>query len=167
MKGQLTGMRGVYLAAAELSALGFIASPTSRSAMAADILVTDQACQRAFSVQVKTNATAAGFWLVGKHTPESATHVYVLVNLKSKENPSAPEYFVVPSSIVKQRTVYSKHPKSEFYSLYRKDILDFKDKWDIFGDPKAEVRIEEQSVSEEVRAATPTDAGLENARERL
>ena len=150
MKGQLSGMRGVYLTAAELSALGFIASPTSRSALAADILVTDQACLRTFSVQVKTNSTAASFWLVGKHTPVSETHVYVLVNLVSKEKPSVPEYFVVPSSIVKARTVYSKHPKSEFYSLYRKDILDFKDKWDFFGDPKAELRIEQHSLSDEV-----------------
>ena len=39
---QLTGMRGVYLVAAELSRLGFIASPTSRSAIGADILATDQ-----------------------------------------------------------------------------------------------------------------------------
>lgn len=139
MKGQLTGMRGVYLAAAELSRLGFIASPTSRSALAADILVTDQACQRAFSVQVKTNAGAATFWLVGKHTPVSDTHVYVLVNLKSKGNVDEPEYFVVPSAVVKERTVYSKHPKSEFYSLHRKAILEFKDKWDTFGDPHAEI----------------------------
>ena len=35
---QLTGMRGVYLVAAELSRLGFIASPTSRSAVGSDIL---------------------------------------------------------------------------------------------------------------------------------
>jgi len=161
VKGQLSGMRGVYLAAAELSGLGFIASPTSRSALAADILVSDQACQRAFSVQVKTNSTAAAFWLVGKHTPVSETHVYVLVNLKSKENPNAPEYFLIPSGVVKERTKYSKHPKSEFYSLYRKDILEFKDKWDVFGDPRAELRIEEQSVSDEVRASgdtgTPSD----------
>ena len=114
MKGQLSGMRGVYLTAAELSRLGFIASPTSRSALAADILVTDQACQRAFSVQVKTNSTAATFWLVGKHTPVSDTHVYVLVNLQSKEGP-APEYYVVPSGVVKARKHYSKHPKSELY----------------------------------------------------
>lgn len=152
MKGQLSGMRGVYLTAAELSRLGFIASPTSRSALAADILVTDQACQRAFSVQVKTNSTAAIFWLVGKHTPVSDTHVYVLVNLQSKEGP-APEYFIVPSGVVKERTVYSKHPKSEFYSLYRNDILDYKDKWDVFGDPRAELQIEEQNVSDEIKAS--------------
>ena len=32
-KGQLTGMRGVYLVAAELARLGFVASPTSRNAV--------------------------------------------------------------------------------------------------------------------------------------
>jgi len=65
--------------------MGFIASPTSRSALGADILVTDQACLRAVSVQVKTNASAASFWLAGKRIPSSDTHIYVLVNLKSKE----------------------------------------------------------------------------------
>ena len=53
---QLTGMIGVYLAAAELSHRGFIVSPTSRSARGADLLVTDQDCQKTWSVQVKTNA---------------------------------------------------------------------------------------------------------------
>src|SRR3954463_624729 len=99
-------MRGVYLTAAELSRLGFIASPTSRSAMAADILLTDQACRRAFSVQVKTNsarATASTYWLVGRHISVSETHVYLLVNLESKEDPALPEYFVVPSEIVKAK----------------------------------------------------------------
>lgn len=58
---QLTGMRGVYLVEAELSRLGFIASPTSRSAIRADILVTDQSCRNIFSVQVKTNAPTFNF----------------------------------------------------------------------------------------------------------
>ncbi len=141
MKAQLTGMRGVYLVAAELSRLGFIASTTSRSALAADILVTDQACQRAFSVQVKTNSAAAGFWLVGKHTVVSDTHVYVLVNLRSRDAGPVPEYFVVPSKLVKERTVYSKSPNSEWYSLYRKDILEYRDRWRAFGDPHAEVPV--------------------------
>jgi hypothetical protein len=50
MQTQLTGMTGVYLAAAELSHLGFIVSPTSRSARGADLLVTDQGCRKAWSV---------------------------------------------------------------------------------------------------------------------
>jgi hypothetical protein len=37
---------GVYLVAAELSYRGFIVSPTSRSAIGADLLVTDQECKR-------------------------------------------------------------------------------------------------------------------------
>jgi hypothetical protein len=78
--------------------------------------------------------------------------------LKSKDDATLPEYFVVPSGIVKQRTVYSKHPKSEFYSLYRKDILDYRDKWEIFGDPRAELKIDEQSLSKEVNASGDTDA---------
>jgi len=41
-KHQLTGMRGVYLAAAEIAARGMIVSPTSRSAAGADLLVTDE-----------------------------------------------------------------------------------------------------------------------------
>src|SRR5579864_5589241 len=37
-KGYVTGMLGVYLTAAELTQLGFIVSPTSRSAFGADLL---------------------------------------------------------------------------------------------------------------------------------
>ena len=40
-KSQLTGMTGVYLVAAQLSRRGYIASPTSRSAQTADLLVVD------------------------------------------------------------------------------------------------------------------------------
>ena len=86
--GQMTGMRGVYLVAAELTRLGFIVSPTSRSARGADLLVTDQECQKAWSVQVKTNQKPASNWLVNKHalTLKSDNHVYglhyVFVNLR-------------------------------------------------------------------------------------
>jgi hypothetical protein len=60
---QLTGMRGVYLVAAELLRQGLIASATSRSAIGADILAIDQQCVLTYSVQVKTNARTFGFWL--------------------------------------------------------------------------------------------------------
>ena len=60
--GQITGMRGVYLVAAELSKRGFIVSPTSRGAQGADLLVTDQMWLRAFTVQVKTDRRGT-FWL--------------------------------------------------------------------------------------------------------
>lgn len=86
-KGQLTGMRGVYLAAAELSKLGLIASPTSRSARGTDILATDQHCKKSWSIQVKTNARTHGFWLVGKTAKDtvSKTHIYVLINIRNSK----------------------------------------------------------------------------------
>jgi len=127
---QLTGMRGVYLVAAELSRLGFIASPTSRSAVGADILVTDQKCLRAHSVQVKTKSNPVNFWLVEKNTPVSDTHFYVLVNIGKSL-----EYFIIPSAEIEKKKVYSKHPNSEFWSVYRKDILSYKDNWSLFGTP--------------------------------
>ena len=52
-KGQMTGMLGTYLAAAELTKKGFIVSITSRNAKGADLLVTDQSCKKTWSVQVK------------------------------------------------------------------------------------------------------------------
>jgi hypothetical protein len=99
---QISGMQGVYLVAAELSRLGFIVSATSRGAAGADLLVTDQKCKKAFTVQVKTNKRNFSFWLVGEKAKEfsSKTHIYVLVNIK--KNGKEIEYYVVPSNIVTQ-----------------------------------------------------------------
>ena len=68
-KAQLTDMRGVYLVAVEMSKLGFIASPTSRSAIGADVLVTDQKCKKAFSVQVKAFRVSRGFARAAARSP--------------------------------------------------------------------------------------------------
>jgi hypothetical protein len=63
-----TGMHGVFLTAAELTHRGFIVSLTSRNAFGADLLVTDDQCQRTWSVQVKTNqSTSPNFWLLSVH----------------------------------------------------------------------------------------------------
>jgi len=96
---QLTGMTGVYLAAAELSHRGFIVSPTSRSARGADLLVTDQDCRKAWPVQVKTNAEKRSTWSLseGDSAFHSDSHLYVFVNLKGG---SRPEYMVVASQHV-------------------------------------------------------------------
>src|SRR5579864_6775758 len=98
-QGYMTGMLGVYLAAAELTRLGLIVSPTSRSARGADLLVTDQECHMAWSVQVKTNRKPASFWLVGRHAAEfsAESHVYVFVNIRGDKRP---EYVVAPSAYV-------------------------------------------------------------------
>jgi len=122
-------MRGVYLVAAELSRLGFIASPTSRSAIGADIFITDQSCQRSFSVQVKTNARTFGFWLLSKKAKEqvSRSHIYALVNIRSRKDGERIEYYIVPSKIVADKI---KHRRgSEWWSIYRSKVEEFQDKW--------------------------------------
>jgi hypothetical protein len=104
--GQLTGMVGLYKVAAQLSKLGYIASPTSRNAQGADLLVTDPECRRAFSVQVKTNASTFNFWLMGKKNLDmrSSSFVYVFVNLRKDRT----EYFIVPSRVVADKIEVSK-----------------------------------------------------------
>jgi len=134
--GHMTGMRGVYLVAAELSRLGFIVSPTSRSARGADLLVTDQACQKAWSVQIKTNRKRAGFWLVGEHATKikSDSHVYVFVNLAKGDG--RPEYLVVPSEQVAAKTrVYHRSTGSVWYGFHREDWPHSGEGWELFGNP--------------------------------
>jgi len=130
-------MRGVYLVAAELARLGFIVSPTSRSARGADLLVTDQECQKAWSVQVKTNQRPVSFWLVNKHalTLKSDSHIYVFVNLRKDERA---EYVVASSAYVasKVRTNPSK-TGSIWYEFHRKDKPTEDEGWGIFGNPHA------------------------------
>lgn len=132
-KHQFTGMTGLYLVAAELSQLGFIVSPTSRSAQTADLLVTDAACKNTYAVQVKTNASTFNFWLVNSKTSEivSENLVYALVNLRK----IGPEFFLVPSGVVAQKVVVSKPSKTRstvWYSVYLKDIAEFKNNWGVF-----------------------------------
>jgi hypothetical protein len=59
-------MRGVFLTAAELSKHGYTVSPTARNAAGADLLVFTPSNAQAFSIDVKTNARRATFWLVGE-----------------------------------------------------------------------------------------------------
>lgn len=130
----MTGMRGVYLVAAELSRIGFIVSPTSRSAVGADLLVTDQKCQQAYSVQVKTNAKTFNFWLIGKKAREtvSDTHIYVLVNIRaSARNGERIEYFVVPSRQLSKGGCH----EGNWPNIQRNKILEYQNAWEIFGEP--------------------------------
>lgn len=132
-KHQLTGMRGVYLVAAELSRLGFIASPTSRSAYGADLLVTDSVCRHSYAVQVKTNARSFGFWLLNKHarTVKSRSLIYALVNLRKDRT----EYFIVPSRVLAKNmkiTRPTKTRKNYWYSVRLERIAKYRDAWHIF-----------------------------------
>ena len=131
-KNHQTGMRGVYLVAAELAKLGFIASPTSRSSFGADILVTDSKCKNAYSVQVKTNATSFYYWLLNKDSKDlkSKTHIYVFVNLKDKQD--LVDYFIVPSKVVANKMAIDKRKGSTWYSFACKDAKKYQNKWSVF-----------------------------------
>ena len=139
-KGQMTGMLGVYLTAVELVKRGFIVSPTSRSARGADLLVTDQQCCTAWSVQVKTNSKTVNFWLVGPHTKEmvSRTLVYVFVNVPKNEKKPA-QFYVVPSRTVAS-AVITAPPRStgSIWPAYYRDEK-YRDNWRVFGNPQGAV----------------------------
>ncbi len=153
-KGQMTGMLGVYLAAAELTKRDFIVSTTSRSAFGADLLVTDQHCQQAWSVQVKTNRNATSYWLLGAHAAKlkSKSHIYVFVNLKGD---MTPEYLVVPSEHVASH-VYEEtaKPGSKWYSFSKLDRLDQSEGWHVFG---SALTVEENSPAEDDQTPHPLE----------
>jgi hypothetical protein len=130
-------MQGVFLTAAELTHRGFVVSLTARNAFGADLLVTDNQCQHAWSVQVKTNQdTSANFWLLNAHTEnlKSDSHVYVFVALKGNQRP---EFLVAPSRIVGEN-VRKKTTKGGVWYWFNRDTKwDHKDEgWEeIFGSP--------------------------------
>lgn len=129
-------MIGVYLVAAELARRGFIASPTSRSAYGADLLVTDALCQRSYAVQVKTNARSFGFWLLNKNTRlvKSRSLIYVLVNLRKDRT----EYFLVPSGFLAKNVKISRPTKTRknfWYSVAVEKIAKYRDRWRVFKQP--------------------------------
>jgi hypothetical protein len=133
-KAQLTGMRGVFLVAAQLSKRGFIVSPTSRSALGADLLVTDQECCKTFSVQVKTNAKSASFWLIGAKakTAISRTHIYVLVNLRDHQvKGDSVDYYIVPSKDLAKLGYHD----GNWPNIQRAIVAKYKDNWSPFGSP--------------------------------
>lgn len=132
-KGQMTGMLGTYLAAAELTYQGLIVSVTSRNARGADLLAADQDYDRTWSIQVKTNRKAAGFWLLSKDYTElsAPSHVYLFINLRGE---AKPDYYVVPSRIVSKlgQTTPPRSGGSIWYSFARSDAEKYKDRWSIF-----------------------------------
>jgi hypothetical protein len=127
----LIGMQGVYLTAAELSRRGFIVSPTSRGAFGADLLVTDQRCRKAWSVQVKTTERPASWCLISTHAKETAsdTHIYVFVSLKD----DCPDFMVVPSRVV---AAHARRQGEKMLVFDRANAGSMG--WDAFGGPSAD-----------------------------
>lgn len=129
---QITGMRGVYLVAAELSKREFIVSPTSRSAQGADLLVTDQMCKRAYTVQVKTDTTGNNFFLVGKKVEAtvSRSHIYVLVRIRNPQpDREVIDFYVVRSAKLFELAYHGgKTPNIKINAIER-----YKNNWKTFG----------------------------------
>ncbi len=130
-KAQLSGMRGVYLVAAELVGWGFIVSVTSRSAAGADLLVTDDTCDRAWSVQVKATPKPSSYWLLGPKARQlkARSHMYVFVARMAGQ----PEFYVVPARVVAQNVTIKRRPKSTWYSWVKRER--YRDAWHLFGRP--------------------------------
>jgi hypothetical protein len=132
-KGQMTGMLGTYLGAAELTYNGLVVSITSRNARGADLLATDQDYKRTWSIQVKTNRKPASFWLLSKDYKElsSPTHIYLFINLRGD---ARPDYYVVPSRAVKRfgTTSVVRSGGSVWHSFQRSDAEKYQEKWSVF-----------------------------------
>jgi hypothetical protein len=132
-KQQQSGMRGVYLVAAELVARGFIVSVTSRSAAGADLLVTDNSCARAWSVQVKasdkpTVRAHAQYWLLnrGARHLRAPWHVYVFISIRRDGS----QFCVVPSRVVARNVKVARRPKSIWYSFVKQER--YRAAWHLF-----------------------------------
>lgn len=122
-KQQMSGMRGVYLAAAELTRRGFIVSPTTRSAAGADLLITDDTCRKAYSIQVKTITGGSKYWLLNAHakTTASDSHLYVFVDICDARGSA--EFFIVPSKKVAKHHYVNRQPGGNvWYVISREDV---------------------------------------------
>ena len=144
------GMQGVFLTAAELTHRGFVVSLTSRNAFGADLLVTDNQCQRTWSVQVKTNkSTSANFWLVNAHSKKIKcdSHIYVFVGLNGDQRPY---FLVVPSSVVAANVEEQKTKSGTWYSFSRNTKGIPKDEgWKAaFGNPGSSLGQETDPIAE-------------------
>jgi hypothetical protein len=134
---QRTGLRGVYLVAAELSRLGYSVAPTARNAAGADLLVFDPDTARVASIDVKTNAQRARFWLVGERAQKcwSATHFYVFLNISMlRGGGEVYEYYVVPSKTVARKTaVDHRTTGTVWYSFALNAAQQYRDDWKQLG----------------------------------
>lgn len=136
-----SGMRGVYLAAAELSMNpNLVVTVTARNGVGADILAYNKESRRFFAVQVKTNthgskSTLRSFWLIGKSLQDTEPRedfVWILIADHAVEHDDAPEFWVVPDAVMIER---SPRPNMKgLPSISRSKVEEYIDKWEIFGE---------------------------------
>lgn len=108
-KKRNSGMRGVYLVAAELSRNpNLVVTVTARNGQGADILAFHSTTRRSFAIQVKTNTHGSrsvlrSFWLTGSSCCDAAPRndfVWILVADHTIEHDEPPEFWVVPDILM-------------------------------------------------------------------
>jgi hypothetical protein len=129
---QVTGMRGVYLVAAELSKRGYIVAPTSRGAMGADLLVTSLDCSRSFAVQVKANTSRSSFFLIGKKAAEcSDQSIWVMIDIRDsrKEGESdRVDHYILSGKQLKKQGWHD----GNFPNIMLNKMQEFREDWSVF-----------------------------------
>ena len=128
------GMQGVFLTAAELTRRGLIVSLTARNAFGADLLVTDQRCNRAWSVQVKTNQSPKKYWLLRKHARELTSDCFVYVFVSLKEDNQQPDYIVASSRRVAKNVEKYRDKHNTWYSFWKEKEPECEG-WSLFPSP--------------------------------
>lgn len=107
-KQQMSGMRGVFLGAAELARRGFIVAPAMRTTAGVDLLITDDLRRNAYSVQVTTNR-GSNYWIFpNAEVVASDSHLYLFVDIRGKRN--TVKYFIVPSEKVSEHHYAVRQP---------------------------------------------------------
>ena len=96
----LTGVAGEYFVAGELSRRGCLASITLRNSKGVDIICTNSDATKSVAIQVKTSRGSSRSWILSQKAESyySENLFYIFVNLH--EISDAPDYFIVPSSVV-------------------------------------------------------------------
>ncbi len=102
----MSGIAGEYLVAAELSRRGYIASLTLRNTQDIDVLASSADGSRQIAIQVKCDQTKGHEWMLSAKAERLSgpTIYYVFVRL---HDGGTPEFFVVPSEVVAERTTTS------------------------------------------------------------
>ena len=96
-----TALAGEYFVAAEIAKMGHIALITLRNTESVDILASNADGTRSVSIQVKTRSGNAHGWPLNEKVEKisSSDLFYVFVTLRGEKE--RPEYFIVPSEVVK------------------------------------------------------------------
>ena len=126
----LVSLWGEYAVACELVKKGYTVALTSRNAAEADMVVSNEECSGACTIQVKAT-TSETFWNVAKKSYSSPTHIYVFVRFDDDSEDAEAHYFIVPSEVVHRVKRLPKDPTKTRPWVNRTKVRQYEDRWDI------------------------------------